>query len=71
MLILARKVGEKIRVGDDIVITVLEFKGRQVRIGIDAPLGQAVLREEVYSRIREENVKAAEAARDAVFLDIF
>ncbi len=59
MLILTRKVGEKITIGDNIEITVVEIKGKQVRLGINAPSELPVHREEVYRRILEENLKAA------------
>ena len=62
MLILTRKVGEKIRIGDNIEISVVDIKGRQARIGIKAPQNLAVHREEVFQRIREENIMAAESA---------
>ena len=61
MLILTRRVGETIKIGDDIDITILSVKGGQVRIGIDAPKGTSVHRQEVYDRIEEEK-KQAEAA---------
>jgi carbon storage regulator len=64
MLILTRKVGEKIRIGNDIEIAVLDVKGRQARIGIRAPAGLAVHREEVYQRIQEENIRASRSATD-------
>ncbi|MFT5063185.1 MAG: carbon storage regulator [Gammaproteobacteria bacterium] len=51
MLILTRKVGEALRVGDDVSLTVLGIKGSQVRIGIDAPREVAVHREEIYQRV--------------------
>ncbi len=54
MLILTRKNGETIRIGDDIEVTVLAVTGNQVRIGIDAPQEVPVHREEVYQRILEE-----------------
>lgn len=54
MLVLTRKVGEKIVIGDDIKIMVMEIKGKQVRIGIDAPSDTTVHREEVYERIKDE-----------------
>ena len=53
MLTLTRKAGEKIRIGDDIEIVVREIRGRQVRIGIVAPSGLAVLREELYEQVIE------------------
>ena len=51
MLILTRKSGESITIGDDVKITVIEVKGKQVRIGIDAPRNYIIHREEVYIRI--------------------
>lgn len=54
MLILTRKTGEVIRIGDDIQIRVLSIKGYQVRIGIDAPRTLEVHREEIYNRIQIE-----------------
>jgi carbon storage regulator len=59
MLILTRKLGESITIGDDIKITFLETKGKQVRIGIEAPPHIAVHREEIYQLIREQNIQAA------------
>lgn len=61
MLILTRNAGQIIKIGDDIDITILSVKGGQVRIGIDAPKGTSVHRQEVYDRIEEEK-KRAEAA---------
>ncbi len=61
MLILTRKPGESITIGDDIKVVVLEIKGRQVKIGIDAPSHIPVHRMEVYKRIQEENLRAASA----------
>ena len=55
MLILARKPGESLYVGDDIRITVLSVQGKQVKIGITLPPDKVVYREEVYSRVMEEN----------------
>ena len=60
MLILTRKIGETIAIGDDIKIQVIEIKGRQVRLGIKAPSGMAVHREEVFRRIQEQNRQAAD-----------
>ena len=59
MLILTRKSGESITIGDDVKITVVEVKGKQVRIGIDAPRSYMIHREEVYLSIQEENRRAA------------
>ena len=60
MLILTRKSGECITIGDDIKIQIIEIKGKQVRVGIEAPRGYVIHREEVYIRIQEENRLAAE-----------
>ncbi|MEM8593508.1 MAG: carbon storage regulator CsrA [Pseudomonadota bacterium] len=54
MLILTRRVGETLMVGDDVSITVLGVKGNQIRIGVDAPKHVAVHREEIYQRIQAE-----------------
>jgi carbon storage regulator len=54
MLILTRRVGETLMVGDNVSVTVLGVKGNQVRIGIDAPKDVSVHREEIYKRIKEE-----------------
>lgn len=65
MLVLTRKVGERILVGDDIVITVLDARGDGVRIGIDAPRGVKIQREEVVRAVAEANVEAASHDADA------
>ena len=57
MLTLTRKVGQKIRIGDNIEIVVREIRGRQVRLGISAPQGLAVYREELYQQIAQEGAK--------------
>ena len=60
MLVLTRKSGEKIKIGDDIVVKVLEIEGGGVKIGIDAPKEITILRMEILEQIRSENVQAAE-----------
>ena len=59
MLVLTRKLGESIVIGDNIRITVVEIHGKQVRLGIEAPREVSVHRGEVYERIVEENKQAA------------
>ena len=54
MLILTRKVGERLMIGDDIAVSVLSVKGNQVRVGVQAPASIAVHREEIYNRIQNE-----------------
>ena len=58
MLILTRRVGETLMVGDDVAVTVLGIKGNQIRIGINAPKDVAVHREEIYERIKREKANA-------------
>jgi carbon storage regulator len=58
MLLLTRKLGENIRIGDDVKITIVEVKGNHVKLGIDAPPSVKVHREEIYERIQQENRRA-------------
>ena len=60
MLILARKVGEAITIADDITIKILEVKGGQVKIGVDAPQHISIHRNEVFEKIMAENKRAAQ-----------
>lgn len=69
LLILTRKSGEGFFIGDDIRITIIEVRGKQLRLGIEAPITAVVLREEVYRRIQEENLQAA-GTRDIDISDI-
>ncbi|MFP5413631.1 MAG: carbon storage regulator CsrA [Gammaproteobacteria bacterium] len=59
MLILTRRVGETIVIGDDVTVTVLGVKGNQVRLGVNAPRDLPVHREEIYERIQQEHQAAA------------
>ncbi|RLK50433.1 carbon storage regulator CsrA [Alkalispirillum mobile] len=60
MLILTRRVGETLMIGDDVSVTVLGVKGNQVRIGVNAPRDVSVHREEIYDRIRHEKEEGQE-----------
>ena len=62
MLILSRKVNEKIMIGDNISVSIIEVRGEQVRIGVDAPKTVKVFRQEVYEAIKAENKAAAQSA---------
>lgn len=61
MLVLTRKVGERILIGDNIVVQVVDFSRGSVRIGIDAPETVSIFRYEVYERIQEENRRSSRA----------
>lgn len=60
MLVLSRKLGEVIAIGDQIRITVVEVKGNQVRLGIEAPQDLRIYRQEIYDMVQQENRQAAE-----------
>jgi carbon storage regulator len=59
LLVLTRKLGEKIQIGDDISIVIMEVKGKQVKLGIEAPSNIKVHREEIYQKIQDENIRAS------------
>ena len=59
MLILTRRVGETLMIGDDVTITILGVRGGQIRVGVNAPKNTAVHREEVYEKMRKENAAVA------------
>lgn len=62
MLIITRRPGEKIMLGDEIVVHVMEIVGNSVRVGIQAPRSVPVYREEIWNAVREENRAAADSA---------
>jgi len=64
MLVLTRKLGESVTIGDDIKITILGVRGRQVRLGIIAPQRVTIHREEIYFKIQEENKRAVTATKE-------
>jgi len=63
MLILTRKIGECIVIGDKIKVYVMDVRGKQVRLGIEAPAENVIYREEVFQKVIEENKLAAEAVQ--------
>jgi carbon storage regulator len=69
MLILTRRVGETLMIGNEVTVTVLGVKGNQVRIGVNAPKDVAVHREEIYERIKREEDYLRSEAPDAKIID--
>ena len=69
MLALARKINQSIMIGSDIEITLLEIKGDQVKIGINAPKSVPTYRKEIYMQIQDENKKASEGEIDVEVLN--
>lgn len=73
MLVLTRKVGEGIVIGDDVTIKIIELKGGGVRIGIDAPKDRKIYRQELYDKITQENLEASQwniSDLDAISLNL-
>ena len=66
MLILTRRAGERVVIGEDVLVTVMEVSGQTVRLGIAAPQGLPIYREEIWLAVKEENRAAAAAAADAL-----
>ncbi len=64
MLIFTRRIGEEIRIGDDIRVRVIDIKGKQVRLGIEAPPDVIIHREEIYRRISEASRQEGKQAKD-------
>jgi len=60
VLVLTRKVDEKINIGDDVILTVVEIGRTSVKLGIDAPKRVGIFREELYERIKEENLRSSQ-----------
>lgn len=70
MLILSRKLNEKVVIGDGVVVSIIEIRGDQVKLGIDAPKTVKVYRQEVYDAIQAENRLAAESAPTLPSIDV-
>ncbi len=62
MLVLTRRIGESIKINEDVKITVIDVKGKNIRLGIEAPKDTKIYREEVFLRIKQENRSAATPA---------
>ncbi|WP_309069387.1 carbon storage regulator CsrA [Microbacterium sp.] len=65
MLVLTRRIGERILIGDDVEVTILDVKGDSIRIGIDAPRSTRIQRAEIVEAVRDENARAAGVGDEA------
>lgn len=70
MLILTRKTGQSIRIGDDIIVKIVDVDGSQVKIGIEAPRGIPIFREELYEKLKESNIEALKTAKELKLDDL-
>lgn len=70
MLVLTRRTGQSLRIGDDIIIKIIDVDGSQVKIGIEAPKGVVIFREELYEKLRESNIEALKTAKELKLDDI-
>lgn len=70
MLVLTRRSGQSIRIGDNIIIKIVDIDGSQVKIGIEAPKGVVIFREELYEKLRESNIEALKTAKELKFDDL-
>ena len=66
MLVLTRKVGEQIKIGDGIVVSIVEVDRGNVRLGIEAPRHISILRQEIYDRIQEQNLQSSRGASEDI-----
>jgi len=64
LLVLTRKQGQSIRIGDDIIVKIIDIDGSQVKIGIEAPKGVLIFREELYEKLRESNIEALKTSKE-------
>lgn len=70
MLVLTRKLGEKIRIGSDIIINVVAISDTQIKIGIEAPGNVKILRDELYENIKNKNMEVAEVSKQITAADV-